>query len=50
MFGVFADDQANGGWFLLEFDARIVGVDLHTLREALAHFKGSESGWIVARL
>ena len=27
VFGVFADDEASGGWFLLEFDARMLGVN-----------------------
>ena len=38
MFGEFADDKANAGWFLLEFDATLdVGCKfwehLHSLRE-----------------
>ena len=30
VFGVFADDYGNGGWFLLEFDARMLGVNFES--------------------
>ena len=38
MCGVFVDDYANDGWFLLKFDATLYAVcgfweDLHSLRE-----------------